>query len=75
MMYTLLQSSRISIRLLEVDITNTSGIQGTNKKAEVLGPFGNGENLSKMHGICFFYLFAVAQRQMYNSKLVFNVKH
>lgn len=75
MMYTSLQCSRISIRLLEVDITNTSGIQGINNKAEVLGPFGNGDYLSKMYGIVFYYLFAVAQRQMYNSKLVFNVKH
>lgn len=61
-------------RLLEVDVTNTSGIQGTNNKAEVLGPFGNGEYLSEMNGIPL-YLFAVAERQMYNSKLVFNVKY
>lgn len=61
-------------RLLGLDVTNTCGIQGTNNKTEVLDPFGNGEYLTKIYGI-LFYLFAVALKQMHNSRLVFNVKH
>lgn len=38
--------------LLGIDVTNVSGIQRTNK-AKVLGPFGNGEYLTKMHGALF----------------------
>lgn len=39
--------------MLEIYVTNVSGIQRTNNKAEVQGPFGNGEYLTKIHGTLF----------------------